>query len=95
MIDLRGISKIDFKTRGGTYEISDAGLSKLNFAERDKCRPVPLRLSLARNLEKPVMSIYGTKWRKCSFRLNYVPPLGSGLKALANKEVISGGYSRF
>ncbi len=36
----------------------------MDFAERDKCKPVLLRLSLARNLEKPLMSLYGSKWRK-------------------------------
>jgi hypothetical protein len=46
-----------------------AGWSKLDFAERDKCRPVLLRLSLARNLEIPVMSLYGTGWRERGFRL--------------------------
>jgi hypothetical protein len=34
-------------------EISNAGRQKLDFAERDKCKPVLLRLSLTRNLEKP------------------------------------------
>jgi hypothetical protein len=34
------------------------------FAERDKCKPVLLRLSLAGNLEKPLMSLYGTEWRE-------------------------------
>jgi hypothetical protein len=29
------------------------------FAERDKCKPVLLRLSLAGNLEKPLMSLNG------------------------------------
>jgi hypothetical protein len=37
---------------------------ELDFAERDKCKPVLLRLSLAGNLEKPLMSLYGTKWRE-------------------------------
>jgi hypothetical protein len=41
--------------------ISDAGWSKLDFAERDKCKPVPLRLSLARNL--------GTEWRERGYGL--------------------------
>jgi hypothetical protein len=38
--------------------ISDAGWSKLDFG--GKCKLVLLRLSLARNLEKLVMSLYGT-----------------------------------
>ncbi len=37
----------------------------MDFAERDKCKPVLLRLSLAKNLEKPLMSLYGIEWRDC------------------------------
>jgi hypothetical protein len=48
---------------------SDAGWSKLEFAERDQCRPVFLRLSLAGNLEKPVMAHYGTKWMERGYGL--------------------------
>jgi hypothetical protein len=34
-------------------------------AERDiKCKQVLLRLSLAGNLEKHLMSLYGTEWRE-------------------------------
>jgi hypothetical protein len=40
----------------------------LIFAERDKCR-VLLRLSLARNLEKPVISLYETEWRERGYGL--------------------------
>jgi hypothetical protein len=32
-----------------------------NLAEVDKCKPVLLRLSLAGNLEKPLMSLYKTE----------------------------------
>ncbi len=39
------------------------GGKKLYFAERDKCKPVLLRHSLSRNLEKPLMSLNGTEWR--------------------------------
>ncbi len=49
--------------------ISDAGWSKLDFAERDKCKPVLSRLSLARNLEKPVLSLYGAEWRERGYGL--------------------------
>jgi hypothetical protein len=38
------------------------GGNKLDFAERDQCKPVLLRLLLARNLEKPLMSLFGTEW---------------------------------
>jgi hypothetical protein len=55
---------------GGSVALdSDAEWSKLDFAERDKCRPVLRRLSLARNLEKPVMSLYGTELTERNFRL--------------------------
>jgi hypothetical protein len=37
------------------------GGKKLDFAEIDKCKPVLLRLLLAGNLEKPLMSLYGTR----------------------------------
>ncbi len=40
-----------------------------DFSERVKCRLVLLRLWLARNLENPVMSLYGTEWRERGFRL--------------------------
>jgi hypothetical protein len=41
----------------------------MDFAERDKCKPVLLRLSLARNLEKPLISLHGTKWRERGYGL--------------------------
>jgi hypothetical protein len=41
-----------------TQLISTLGWSKLEFAERDKCKPVLKRLSLAGNLEKTIMSLY-------------------------------------
>ncbi len=44
--------------------ISNAGWSKLDFSERDLCNPFLLRLSLAGNLEKPLMPLYGTEWRE-------------------------------
>jgi hypothetical protein len=34
------------------------------FAERDLCKPVLLGLSLAGNVEKPLMSLYGTEWKE-------------------------------
>ncbi len=37
---------------------------KTGFAERVKCKPVLLKLSLAEYLEKPLMSLYGTEWRE-------------------------------
>jgi hypothetical protein len=36
----------------------------VDFAEGDKCTPVLLTLSLVGNLEKPLMSLYGTEWRE-------------------------------
>jgi hypothetical protein len=46
------------------------GGKKLDFAERDKCKPVLLRLSLAGNLEKPLMSLYGTEWSERGYGLH-------------------------
>jgi hypothetical protein len=37
------------------------GGKKLDFVERDECKPVLLRLSLAGNLEKPLLSLYRTE----------------------------------
>jgi hypothetical protein len=55
-----------FQVRAESHEqmISNAGWSKLNFDERDQCKPVLLRFSLARNQENPVISIFGTEWRE-------------------------------
>jgi hypothetical protein len=39
------------------------------FAERDKCKPVLLGLSLAGNLVKPLLSLYGTEWRERGYGL--------------------------
>ncbi len=46
-------------------DILNAGRKKLDFAEIDQCKPVLLGLSLAGNLVKPLLSLYGTEWRKC------------------------------
>jgi hypothetical protein len=35
------------------WEISNEGRQKLDFSERDECKPVLLGFSLAGNLEKP------------------------------------------
>jgi hypothetical protein len=45
------------------------GGKKLDFAKRDKYKPILLRLSLAENLEKPLMSLYGTEWRERGYGL--------------------------
>jgi hypothetical protein len=45
-------------------ELSNAGRKKPDFAERDKCKPVLLRLSLAENLEKTLLSLYRTEWKE-------------------------------
>jgi hypothetical protein len=43
---------------------------KLDFAVKDKCKPVLLlRLPLAGNQEKPLMSLYGTEWRERGYGL--------------------------
>jgi hypothetical protein len=47
---------------------------------KEKCKPVLLRLSLARNLVKPLLSLYGIEWRERGYGLranshkrNYFP----------------------
>jgi hypothetical protein len=40
------------------------GGKNLIFPPIDKCKPVLVRLSLAGNLEKPVMSFYWGEWRE-------------------------------
>ena len=49
-----------FKMQGG---------KKLDFAEIDQCKPVLLGLSLAGNLVKPLLSLYGTEWRERGYGL--------------------------
>ncbi len=49
--------------------ISDAGRYKLDFAKIDQYKPVLLGLSLAGNLVKPLMSLYGTEWRDRGYGL--------------------------
>ncbi len=58
-------------TRDGGHEqlISNGGRFKPAFAERDKCKPVLLGLSLAGNLVKPLLSLYGTEWRERGYGL--------------------------
>jgi hypothetical protein len=48
------------------------GGKKLDFYERDECKPVLLGLSLAGNLVKPPLSLYGTEWRDRGYRLSTV-----------------------
>jgi hypothetical protein len=50
-------------------EISNVEDLELDFAESDRCKPVVMRLSLAGTLEKPLMSLYGIKWREGGFGL--------------------------
>ncbi len=41
----------------------------LDFTEIDQCKPVLLGLSLAGNLVKPLLSLYGTEWRERGYGL--------------------------
>ncbi len=50
----------------------DAGCQNWIFAGRNKCRSVLLKHSLARNLEKPVMSLHGTEWRDRGYGLSRI-----------------------
>jgi hypothetical protein len=47
---------------------------KLDFTEIDQCKPVFLRLSLAVNLVKPLLSLYGTEWRDRGYGLRAESP---------------------
>ncbi len=61
---MRGKIELRLATRDGGHEqlISNGGRFKPAFDERDQCKPVLLGLSLARNLVKPLLSLYGTEW---------------------------------
>ncbi len=41
------------------------------FTEIDQCKPDLLGLSLAGNLVKPLLSLYGTKWRERGYGLGW------------------------
>jgi hypothetical protein len=41
----------------------------MDFAEIGQCKPVLLGLSLAGNLVKPLLSLYGTEWRERGYGL--------------------------
>jgi hypothetical protein len=41
----------------------------LDIAEKYKCKPDLLKLSLAGNLEKPLLSLYATEWRERGYGL--------------------------
>jgi hypothetical protein len=62
-----------FPSNGSLRRTGFFSKTKLDFAERDKCKQVLLRLSLVGNLEKPLMSHYGNEWRERVFglRLTY------------------------
>jgi hypothetical protein len=42
-------------------------------AERNESKPVLLRHSLAGNVEKPLLSLFGTKWREHGYE--YIAPV--------------------
>ncbi len=54
---------------------------KLDIVEKDKCKPVYLRLSLAGNLEKQLMSLYGTEWRERGYGLSICICVGKLVEA--------------
>ncbi len=59
-------------------EISNAGRYKLDFAERDECKPVLLGLSLAwKSGQTTFVPLYGTEWRERGYGLRAtLPPFG-------------------
>ncbi len=85
-----GLTKIPLtksKTVRYEREISNAGRLKLDFAERDKCKPVLLILSWAGNLEKPLISLYGIEWRERGYGHQFQPPARNGITSLAAASV--------
>ncbi len=60
---------------GGTTWTGDLKCREVNldFAERDKYKPVLLGLSLAGNLVKPLLSLYETEWRERGYGLWGIP----------------------
>jgi hypothetical protein len=60
---------VEYRDGGHEQLISNGGRFKPAFAERDKCKPVHQGLSLAGNLVKPLLSLYGTKWRERGYGL--------------------------
>ncbi len=73
--------------RGGGHEreISNAGRQKMDFAEIGQWKPVLLGLSLAGNLVKPLLYLYGTEWRERGYGLRKnlnLCILGSYLKVI-------------
>ncbi len=60
----------EYGAGGHEQLISNGGRFKPAFAERDKCKPILLGLSLARNLVKPLLSLYGTEWRERGYGLS-------------------------
>jgi hypothetical protein len=53
------------------------GGKKLDFTEIDQCKPVLLGLSLAGNLAKPFLSLYGTEWGERGYGLCTNTKLGT------------------
>jgi hypothetical protein len=66
-------------------EISNMGRKELDFVERDKCKPVLLRLSLAGNLEKPLMYLYGAEWRERGYMDSGLSRPTTGLSCTQSK----------
>jgi hypothetical protein len=60
----------EYGAGGHEQLISNGGRFKPPFAERDKCKPILLGLSLARNLVKLLLSLYGTEWRERGYGLS-------------------------
>jgi hypothetical protein len=63
-------TEIAYRDGGHEQLISNGGRFKPAFAERDKCKPVLLGLSLAGNLVKLLLSLYGTEWRERGYGLS-------------------------
>jgi hypothetical protein len=83
-----GLSLCFFSRDGGHEQlISNDGRFKPAFAERDKCKPVLLALSLAGNLVKPLLSLYGTEWRERGYGLRHTFSIFFGTVKAAQQNI--------
>jgi hypothetical protein len=66
------LQPLRFHCFGGEAVRHEREISKVKtgfFSERDECKPLLLGRSLAGNLVKPLMSLYGAEWRERGYGL--------------------------
>ncbi len=84
------LSKFLFLSWGGTTWTGDFKVMevKTGFCRKNECKPVLLGLSLAWNLVKPLMSLYGTEWRERDYGLSIEMPKCSCIRRYFYSEPI-------